>query len=89
MSSRKRHSASHCIFGPDGDDAAQAAGALTAVAGLLTIKAGIAGSAVTTSTDAHVMGYALLLRASQQGITGLVDRQAQKVLNGISSKDNA
>jgi hypothetical protein len=30
------------------------------------------------------MGYALLLGASQQGITGLVDRQAQKVLNGIS-----
>ena len=24
-----------------------------------------------------------------KGITGLVDRQAQKVLNGISSKDNA
>jgi hypothetical protein len=65
------------------------AGALTAVAGLLMIKAGIAGSAVTTSTDAHVMGYALLLGASQQGITGLVDRQAQKVLNGVSSKDNA
>jgi hypothetical protein len=65
------------------------AGALTAVAELLMIKAGLAGSAVTTSTDAHVMGYALLLGASQQGITGLVDRQAQKVLNGISSKDNA
>jgi hypothetical protein len=65
------------------------AGALTAVAGLLMIRAGLAGSAVTTSTDAHVMGYALLLGASQQGITGLVDRQAQKVLNGISSKDNA
>jgi hypothetical protein len=65
------------------------AGALTAVAGLLMIKAGMAGSVVTTSTDAHVMGYALLLGASQQGITGLVDRQAQKVLNGISSKDNA
>ena len=65
------------------------AGALTAVAGLLMIKAGIAGSVVTTSTDANVMGYALLLGASQQGLTGLIDRQAQKVLNGVSSKDNA
>lgn len=65
------------------------AGALTAVAGLLMIKAGIAGSALMASTDAHVMGYALLLGASQQGVTGLVDRQAQKVLNGVASKDNA
>jgi hypothetical protein len=64
------------------------AGALTAVAGLLMIKAGITGPALTVSNDAHVAGYALLLGASQQGITGLVDRQAQKVLNGISSKDN-
>jgi hypothetical protein len=63
------------------------AGALTAVAGLLMIKAGI-GPTLTVSNDAHVAGYALLLGASQQGITGLVDRQAQKVLNGISSKDN-
>jgi hypothetical protein len=29
------------------------------------------------------MGYTLLLGASQQGVTGLVDRQAQKVLNGV------
>jgi hypothetical protein len=65
------------------------AGALTAVAGLLMIRAGIAGPALTVSSDTHVMGYALLLGASQQGITGLVDRQAQKVLNSISSKDNA
>ena len=65
------------------------AGALTAVARLLMIKAGIAGSVVTTSTDANVMGYALLLGASQQGLTGLIDRQAQKVLNGVSSKDNS
>jgi hypothetical protein len=64
------------------------AGALTAVAGLLMIKAGIAGGGLTASTDAHVMGYALLLGASQQSVTGLVDRQAQKVLNGVSSKDN-
>jgi hypothetical protein len=65
------------------------AGALTAVAGVLMIKAGVTGPALTGTSGAHAMGYALLLGASQQGITGLVDRQAQKVLNGISSKDNA
>ncbi|WP_319452995.1 MULTISPECIES: hypothetical protein [unclassified Mycobacterium] len=65
------------------------AGALAAVAGLLMIKAGIVGPSVSASSSAHVMGYALLLGASQHSITGLVDRQAQKVLNGVSSKDNA
>jgi hypothetical protein len=65
------------------------AGALAAVAGLLMIKAELVGPTLSASSSAHVMGYALLLGASQQSITGLVDRQAQKVLNGVSSKDNA
>lgn len=65
------------------------AGALTAVAGLLMVKAGIAGDGVSVTTNAHVVGYSLLFGASQQGITGMVDRQAQSVLNNISSKDNA
>jgi hypothetical protein len=65
------------------------AGALAAVAGLLMIKAELVGPALSASSSAHVMGYALLLGASQQGVTGLVDRQAQKVLNCVSSKDNA
>ena len=41
------------------------------------------------TTSAHVVGYSLLFGASQQGITGMVDRQAQSLLNNISSKDNA
>lgn len=65
------------------------AGALTAVAGLLMVKAGIAGDGVNVTTNAHVVGYSLLFGASQQGITGMVDRQAQSLLNNISSKDNA
>lgn len=65
------------------------AGALTAVAGLLMVKAGIAGDGVNVTTSAHVVGYSLLFGASQQGITGMVDRQAQSLLNNISSKDNA
>lgn len=64
-------------------------GALTAVAGLLMVKAGIAGNGVSLTTSAHVVGYSLLFGASQQGITGMVDRQAQSLLNNISSKDNA
>lgn len=64
-------------------------GALTAVAGLLMVKAGIAGDGVNLTTNAHVVGYSLLFGASQQGITGMVDRQAQTLLNNISSKDNA
>ncbi len=64
-------------------------GALTAVAGLLMVKAGIGGDGVSVTTNAHVVGYSLLFGASQQGITGMVDRQAQTLLNNISSKDNA
>lgn len=64
-------------------------GALTAVAGLLMVKAGIAGDGVSVTTSAHVVGYSLLFGASQQGITGMVDRQAQSLLSSISSKDNA
>ncbi|MGV0812767.1 hypothetical protein ABQF34_12475 [Mycolicibacterium boenickei] len=64
-------------------------GALTAVAGLLMVKAGIAGEAVSLSTNTHVVAYSLLFGASQQGITGLVDRQAQSLLNNVSSKDNS
>lgn len=64
-------------------------GALTAVAGLLMVKAGIAGTGMSLTTSAHVVGYSLLFGASQQGITGMVDRQAQSLLNNISSKDNA
>jgi hypothetical protein len=64
-------------------------GALTAVAGLLMMRAGIAGPALTAASDSNLVAYALLFGASQQGVTGLVDRQAQAVLNSVSSKDNA
>ncbi|WP_441959119.1 hypothetical protein [Mycolicibacterium houstonense] len=64
-------------------------GALTAVAGLLMVKAGIAGEGFNITNSAHVVAYSLLFGASQQGITGLVDRQAQSLLNNVASKDNA
>jgi len=64
-------------------------GALTALAGILMIRAGIVGPALTTAGDTHLAAYALLFGASQQGFTGLVDRQAHNVLDNVSSKDNA
>jgi hypothetical protein len=64
-------------------------GALTALAGILMIRAGIVGPALTTAGDIHLAAYALLFGASQQGFTGLVDRQAHNVLSSVSSKDNA
>ncbi len=62
-------------------------GALTALAGILMIRAGIVPG-VQFASD-HLGGYALLFGASQQGFTGLVDRQAHSVLSSVLSKDNA
>jgi hypothetical protein len=62
-------------------------GALTALAGILLIRAGIVPG-LTVTADTHLGAYALLFGASQQGFTGLVDRQANSVLNNVSSKDN-
>jgi hypothetical protein len=62
-------------------------GALTALAGILMIRAGIVPS-LTSGSD-HLGAFALLFGASQQSFTGLVDRQAHSVLSNVSSKDNA
>jgi hypothetical protein len=64
-------------------------GALTALAGILMIRAGIVGPGLTAAGDTQLAAYALLFGASQQGFTGLVDRQAHNVLSKVSSKDNA
>lgn len=61
-------------------------GALTALAGIFLIRAGIGGLPV--KADTHVAAYALLFGASQQGFTGIVDRQAHNVLDNVTSKDN-
>ena len=61
-------------------------GALTALAGILMMRAGIAGLPV--SGDTPIAAYALLFGASQQGFTGLIDRKAHSVLDNVSSKDN-
>jgi hypothetical protein len=63
-------------------------GALTAVAGILLIRAGFVPG-LTVAGDTPWGAYALLFGASQQGFTGLVDRQAHNVLSNVASKDNA
>jgi predicted Rossmann-fold nucleotide-binding protein len=58
-------------------------GALTAVGGLLLIHAGFI-SVLTNPSRAQLVAYALVFGASQQLFTGVIDRQAQSVLNSIT-----
>jgi hypothetical protein len=62
-------------------------GALTAVAGLLLIRAGVLGPAVANSTAAQLAAYALIFGASQQALTRLIDIQTQSVLDNIPSQE--
>jgi hypothetical protein len=60
-------------------------GALTAVGGLLLIRAGMLGPAIAVADTPQLIAYALIFGASQQTFTRLIDRQAQNVLNSIPS----
>jgi hypothetical protein len=62
-------------------------GALTAVGGLLLIRAGVLGPAVAASATAQAVAYALVFGASQQTFTRLIDRQAQTVLDSLPSAE--
>jgi hypothetical protein len=62
-------------------------GALSALVGIVVVRAGLAGQ-LTIAGQSQAFAYALLFGASQQGFTGLVDRQASNVLNSVSSRDN-
>jgi hypothetical protein len=61
------------------------AGAMTAVGGLLLMRAGVLGPPVAMSATPQVLAYTLVLGASQQTFTRLIDRQAQNVLDAIPS----
>jgi hypothetical protein len=61
------------------------AGAMTAVGGLLLMRAGLLGPPVAASATPQVLAYALAFGASQQTFTRLIDRQAQSVLDDIPS----
>jgi hypothetical protein len=58
-------------------------GALTAVAGLLLIRAGVLGPDVAAAGTAQLVAYALIFGASQQAFTRLIDIQTQNVLDSI------
>jgi hypothetical protein len=61
-------------------------GALSAVFGLLLIIGGFAPGTSLTSTG-QIVAWALLFGAAQQTFTGLIDRQAQVVLNSVTSTE--
>ncbi len=61
-------------------------GALTAVGGLLLLKAGFVAGIGPMSAPA-MEAYAVLFGASQQAVTQLLDRQTQTVLNNVGTKD--
>lgn len=61
-------------------------GALTAVGGLLLLKAGFVAG-VGPMEPATIEAYALLFGASQQAVTFLLDRQTQTVLDSVGTKD--
>ncbi len=62
-------------------------GALTAVVGLLLIRAGVAGQGLEAAAGPQLVAYGLIFGASQQTFTRLIDRQTQNVLNSTPAHD--
>jgi hypothetical protein len=62
-------------------------GALTAVAGLLLVRAGVLGPDLANSHTAQLVAYALIFGASQQAFTRLIDIQTQNVLDSIPTRN--
>jgi hypothetical protein len=60
-------------------------GALTALLGLVLIKAGLIPGIKTFSTTAEIIAWALIFGYSQQIFTGVIDRQARAVLEQSSA----
>ncbi|WP_170149245.1 hypothetical protein [Geodermatophilus normandii] len=61
-------------------------GALSAVLGLLLMRGGFVPGLTALDTTPQIIGWAVLFGASQQLLTGLVDRQAQQVLDSVGNK---
>lgn len=58
-------------------------GALTALAGLLLVRAGVLGPDVAVAGTTQLVAYALIFGGSQQAFTRLIDIQTQNVLDSI------
>ena len=61
-------------------------GALTAFLGLLLMRGGFVPGLTALDTTPQIIAWAVIFGASQQLVTGLVDRQAQTVLEAVGGK---
>ncbi len=61
-------------------------GALTALLGLLLMRGGFIPGLTALDTTPQIIAWAVVFGASQQLFTGLVDRQAQNVLDSVGGK---
>jgi hypothetical protein len=61
-------------------------GALTAFLGLLLMRGGFIPGLTALDTTPQILAWAVVFGASQQLFTGLVDRQAQDVLDSVGGK---
>ncbi len=61
-------------------------GALTAFLGLLLMRGGFIPGLTALDTTPQIIAWAVVFGASQQLFTGLVDRQAQNVLDSVGGK---
>jgi hypothetical protein len=61
-------------------------GALTAFLGLLLMRGGFVPGLTALDSTPQILAWAVVFGASQQLVTGLVDRQAQTVLDSVGNK---
>lgn len=64
-------------------------GALTAVLGLMLMRGGFIPGLTALDTSPQILAWAVIFGAAQQLFTGLVDRQAQNVLNNVGGKPHS
>ncbi|HET9871896.1 MAG TPA: hypothetical protein VFP89_04780 [Propionibacteriaceae bacterium] len=62
-------------------------GGLTAVSGILLLSGGFVPGFSELDSQGQILAYALVLGYAQQLVTGLIDRQAMRVLDAVPSKD--
>lgn len=65
------------------------AGALTALGALIAIRGEFVPGLSALDSQEQILAYALVFGYAQQLLTGLIDRQAQDLLNAVPSKDPA
>lgn len=64
-------------------------GAMTALGALIAIRGDIVPGLSALDTQVQILAYALIFGYGQQLLTGLIDRQAQAILDHVPSPDSA